>query len=100
MKYVLCVVHYHQRSPAVLPEEGKISKFKPDITFNKTESLESFLFALDQSLAAYNLNSNHNRKLALGRSLRGDTLEWWTDNATLLTNQLTLCTNNIKIWLD
>ena len=72
-----------QPRPAAQPEEGKISKFKPDVTFNGTESLESFLFALNQSLAAYNLNSDHNRKLALGRSLRGDALEWWTDNATL-----------------
>ena len=34
-------------------------------------------------MAAYNLNSNHNRELVLGRSLRGDELEWGTDNATL-----------------
>ena len=30
--------------------------------------------------------SDHKRKLALGRSLREDALEWWTDNAILFDN--------------
>ncbi len=62
-----------------------ISKFKPDATFNGFGSLESFLFSLRQSIAAYNLQSEPQKLLALGRSLKGEALDWWAHNAPLFS---------------
>ena len=70
------------------PPHGDISKFKPDVTFNGFGSLESFLFTVRQSITAYNLHSDRQKLLALGRScrrLRGEALDWWAHNATLFT---------------
>ena len=51
----------HPPSQHPLPQShGDISKFKPDVTFNGFVPLESFLFALRQSIAAYNLQTLRN----------------------------------------
>ena len=70
-----------------LPQlHGDISKFKPDVTFNRFGPLESFLFTLRQSIAAYNLQTEPQKLLALGRSLRGEALDWWAHNTSLFSN--------------
>ena len=51
------------------------------MTFHGHGKLETFLFALNQSIAAYNFTSDELKKLALGRSLRNEALEWWSDNS-------------------
>ena len=63
---------------AVVPAEGDITKFKPTITFGGTENLESFTFALNQAIKKYRLTSDGSKLIALGDSLRGDALGWWS----------------------
>ena len=58
--------------------EGDITKFKPAVTFEGSLNLESFLFSLNQSLCKYKLTSDENKLIALGDSLWGEALCWWT----------------------
>src|SRR5258705_9765600 len=60
------------------PPEGDIAKFKATITYDGTADLEPFLFALNQSIRKYRLTSNENKLIALGDSLRGEAMGWWT----------------------
>ena len=60
---------------------GNIFKYKANVTFHGHGKLEIFLFALNQSIAAYNFTTDELKKLALGRSLRSEALEWWSDNS-------------------
>ena len=77
----------HPPSRHPLPQShGDMSKFKPDVTFNGFGPLESFLFTLRQSIAAYNLQTEPQKLLALGWSLRGEALDWWAQNASLFSN--------------
>ena len=64
-----------------LPVQGDIIKYKPNITFDGTGNLESFLFTLEISFGKYNLTTNTHCLLAIGESLRREALDWWTYNA-------------------
>ena len=47
--------------PAPPAPYGDVSKFKPDVSFNGFGMFESFLFALRQSIAAYNLHTERQK---------------------------------------
>ena len=70
-------------APAVNPPgPSNLSKFKADVLFNGTGDLHPFLFAFNQTLESFDIQTPRQQLLAFGRSLRGDALSWWTLNST------------------
>ena len=69
---------------SLTPHEGEVSKFRPDITYDGKGDIDTFLFALYQSLRSYNIITPEKQVLAFGRSLRDRALNWWrlTSNTT------------------
>ena len=52
------------------PHEGEVSKFKPDIIYDGKGDIDTFLFALNQSLRSYNITTPEKQVLAFGCSAK------------------------------
>ena len=68
------------------PPASNLSKFKPDVTFNGTGDLHSFLFAFNQTLESFDIQTPRQQMIALGRCLRGDALSWWMLSSNQFAN--------------